>query len=186
MELDDRRHEDKFHCDECELDFVSKTMLTNHVESVHEKIHEKKITTQFVCDFCDKLFPNNKQRGAHMTFVHTQRSKDIPCWFCDEICIGKKDLCDHISLSHSEAYIKEEPNQTNSATEDGEIEAEIVVKDEQPKNYTCNSWDDGFSFAGKRKEFAQATLEIQKLFHTNRQHEINGVQFSLVKREKRS
>ena len=189
----------RFNCNECEKNFVSKTILNEHVERDHqearyttekkldqqEEMHEVKITTQFVCDFCDKLFPNNKQRCAHMTFVHTQRSKDIPCWFCDEICSGKKDLCDHIGLKHSDAYIKEEPNQTDLDTEEGKIDAEIEVKEEKQTNYICNSWDDGFSFGSKRKDFAQATLEVQKLFHTNKEYELDGVKFSLVKRNKR-
>ena len=167
-----------FNCNDCEQNFVTKKALDEHVKIVHE---EKK-NTLFVCDFCEKPFPNNKQRGAHMTFVHTQKSKDIPCWFCDKICSGKKDLCDHISLNHSEAYVKEEPKDVN--TEAGEIDAEIVVEEEKQTNYNCNSWDDGFSFGGKRKEFAQATLEIQKLFHTNKLYELDGVKFSLVKKEK--
>ena len=56
--------------------------------------------------------------------------------------------------------------------------------DEKLDNYHVGTWDDGFSFGGKRKELGQATLEIQKLFHTNKEYELDGVKFSLVKKEK--
>ena len=36
----------------------------------------------------------------------------------------------------------------------------------------------------KEKEFGQATLDIQKLFQTNKEYELDGVKFSLVKKEK--
>ena len=119
-----------------------------------------------------------------MRFVHTQKHNELPCGFCDKVCINKTDLCNHVSSNHKEVYIKEEPNETSYSKEDGEADVEVVIVEEQIENYHVGTWDDGISFGGKRKEFGQATLEILKLFHTNKEYELEGVKFSMVKKDK--
>ena len=113
----------------------------------------------------------------HRLLVHTVRTKDIQCDFCDKICTTKKSLCSHISAMHSEYFAPQEKslnekNKSNEVNEEekeeGEVEEDKVIIEEDPGSYTFESWGgdekEGYSFKGKKKEFAQATLEIQRLF----------------------
>ena len=63
---------------------------------------------------------------------------------------------------------------------------EVIILNEDSGSYKYSSWGpsgegerDGFSFAGKKKEFSQAVLSIQALFYTNKQYKIGDVKFSL-------
>ena len=185
-----------FPCDECDITFDNKNNLRKHMTSNHSEVictlmtsgdqgvNNPKTTTEFICDFCDKLCKNQKDKFGHMTFVHTQKHNELPCGFCDKVCSSKKELCEHVSSERTEVYVKKEQKENEHIKEDGEADAEVMIVDEKLDTYHVGIWDDGFSFGGKRKEFGQATLEIQKLFHTNKEYELDGVKFSLVKKEK--
>ena len=185
-----------FPCNDCEIRFDNKSNLRKHIDIDHNEVictqktaaahnvSNAAVTEEFICDFCDRQCKSLKEKFGHMRFVHTQKHNELPCGFCDKVCISKTDLCDHISSNHKEVYIKEEPNETSYSKEDGEADVEVVIVEEQIENYHVGTWDDGISFGGKRKEFGQATLEILKLFHTNKEYELEGVKFSLVKKDK--
>ena len=173
-----------FPCNVCEIIFDNKSNQRKHIESDHNEGSEVK--EEFICDFCEKVCINQKEKFGHMTFVHTQKQNELPCGFCEKMCISKAELCDHISSEHKEIYTKEEQDEIIYTKEDGEADVEVVIVNEQIKNYQVGTWDDGISFGGKRKEFIQATLEIQKLFHTNKEYELEGVKFHWCKKRKRA
>ena len=142
------------------------------------------------CNLCDKPFGSKGPLINHMLLVHTVRTKEIHCDFCDEIFYSKKILCSHISSEHSEYFVKQEdttgPEDFSEEKEDGEVNPDVVVIEEEPGHYKEGSWGpkgeedkDGYSFQGKKKQFAQAALEVQKLFFTNKEYQIDGVKFAL-------
>ena len=60
----------------------------------------------YICELCDKIFPNRVQKSNHKLLVHTVRDERLPCDYCDEIHNGLKNLCKHISLKHSQLFAK--------------------------------------------------------------------------------
>ena len=71
---------------------------------------------------------------------------------------------------------------------DGEVEPEVVILEEEAGNFQSSSWGgeekEGYTFKGKKRQFGQASLEIQRLFFTNKEYNLDGVKFSLAKKTK--
>ena len=74
----------------------------------------------------------------------------------------------------------------NQEQEDGEIK--VIDFDKNKAEYKGDVYGsegaECFRFRGKKKGFAQGTVEIKKLFHTNKEYGIDDVKFSLDKKHK--
>ena len=73
---------------------------------------EKQKEEAYICELCDKNFPNRVQKSNHKLLVHTVREERLPCDYCDEIYIGLKNFCKHMSSKHSQFFSKRS-NQDN-------------------------------------------------------------------------
>ena len=73
-------HTRSFHktitCSICKLNFVSKYVLRNHIDVVHEKIKP------FKCDSCNQTFALSGNLSAHKMSVH-EKIKNLKCGHCD-------------------------------------------------------------------------------------------------------
>ena len=189
-------------CSECGILFWTIEEQKTHIKQIHGnniEHGEKKLEARFVCDLCDKPFERKGPMVNHRLLVHTVRTKDIHCDFCDIIFANKTNLCSHISSKHSEYFAPQENSlnkdiKTEYCNEDekeeGEVQEDKFIIEEDLGSYKFESWGgsgkekEGYSFKGKKKEFAQAILEVQRLFFTNKEYEINKVKFSLEKKTK--
>ena len=169
-------------CTECGICFVTREDQVEHNRNNHEqKVDnmQKNTELKFACNLCDKPFDSKGSMVNHRILVHTVRTKDIYCDFCDEIFTSKKDLCSHISTKHSEYFALQDKSLINEniksydpeeKQEEGEVEEDKIIIEEEIGSYKFESWGgngeekEGFAFKGKKKEFAQATLEVQRLF----------------------
>ena len=171
--------------------------MTIKDQEEHNKQHhniQEKLASKFVCDLFDKPFNSKGPMVNHRLLIHTVRTKDVHCDFCDEICTSIEDLCSHISSKHSEYFVQQEKTliteNIKEEKEEGEVEEDKIIIEEDPGSYKFESWGgsgeekEGYSFKEKKKEFAQATLEVQRLFFTNKEYEINNVKFSLERKIK--
>ena len=185
------------------IEYLNTHMMKRHQESDNDRMNrltqtfqssldsEKAKMDKFICDLCDKPFTSMGQKVNHMIHIHTVGTTELHCDFCEEIYRNKEDLCKHISANHAEYFIKKEKTEQDEDKEEGEVVKDIVIIDEEKGSYVSGSWGpkdeetkEGFSFKGKKKEFLQAALEVQGLFYTNKEHEIDNVKFSLEKKWK--
>ena len=81
-------------------------------------IQPKVETKKFVCDLCDKIFDKKGPMANHRIHVHTVKTSELYCDFCDNVFNSKKDLCTHISYKHSEHFVKQELEITNTAKQE--------------------------------------------------------------------
>ena len=98
------------------------------------------------------------------------------------------ELSSHTLSQHKEVFDNQDLKESTNNIEEGEVDPEIMINNDHQLPYKFGSWGgaekDGFSFGGKRKEFGQAVLDIQKLVFTNKEYNLHGVKFALVSKEK--
>ena len=177
-------------CDICFKRFsdaneVAKHMKESHSpDSFYEPLQED-ITG--VCRICKQKVSSTEIENHYRT-EHMEETKKTDCSICDQTFNSKMELSSHTLTNHREAIDNINAKQSPSIKEEGEVDAEIIINDDQQSTYKCGSWGGaekyGFSFGGKRKEFGQAVLDIQRLFYTNKEYNLDGVKFALVSKEK--
>ena len=84
---------DKYQCDICEKDFVSKYVFARHLKEMH--MHSKRDETNY-CDLCDKVFINIR---GHKMSVH-ENIRNFTCDICDKSFCYSKDLRRHYLSVH--------------------------------------------------------------------------------------
>jgi KRAB domain-containing zinc finger protein len=73
----------RYHCSECNKDFVSSSALTRHNRGIHENIKPPKLVN-FRCKMCKELITNKYRLDKHMAQVHMGGKKTTrTCKFCE-------------------------------------------------------------------------------------------------------
>ena len=177
-------------CELCDKAFPNRVQKSNHKLLVHT-VREEDLN----CDYCDEIHNGLKELCKHISSKHGHLfSKRIDqgnqCYICKMKLSNKEDLSKHMDDSHSPDSFYEKLVEKMSSTKenDGEVEPEVVILEEEAVNYQSSSWGgeekEGYTFKGKKRQFGQASLEIQRLFFTNKEYNLEGVKFSLEKKTK--
>ena len=163
--------------------------LNTHMKSVHDESDHMRIIR-----LTESFEAAIKQQQIGKTEDFTQiNAKSLDCTECGVIFLTLKEQEIHIEQhpTKQEIYkedIKEENTcKENDDKEDGEVDPEVVIVEQGAVPYKMGCWggeEKEYSFGGKRKDFAQATLEIKRLFFTNKEYEISGIKLALVSKNK--
>lgn len=88
-----------FKCQLCSCDYKTKTMLEDHIRTVHmgEKRHK--------CVYCEKRFSYAADKARHEIGVHTKKFKHI-CQFCGKCFLKKNFLTAHQKSQHAEMLLE--------------------------------------------------------------------------------
>ena len=89
----DHYQKGSFICRFCKKSFLSKWMLTDHIDAVH---HKKK---PFSCNLCDKTFARKTHLKGHIKSVH-DKVKPFSCTLCDTSFAQNGALTKHINAVH--------------------------------------------------------------------------------------
>ena len=92
--IDSERRVKYFSCSECGKLFVNRDELNRHNENVHarNKTSQNVVITQphelvgFVCELCERSFPNQVRMSNHKLFMHTVKTNNMKCDYCGNIC----------------------------------------------------------------------------------------------------
>ena len=99
MQHKERIHKnDKFTCDQCEYQAMSKTHLNRHIESVH-----KQPQPQHKCSKCDYKSPSKAVMIQHNEIIHKKQhcvSKRIRCGNCEKKFNKRETYEKHMRLIH--------------------------------------------------------------------------------------
>ena len=55
-------------CTECGICFINREEQVSHENKYHAKNK-----SEYICDLCDRIFPNSVERLNHKLFIHTQK-----------------------------------------------------------------------------------------------------------------
>ena len=185
-------------CELCNKVFPNRVQKSNHKLLVHTVRDE-----DLSCDYCDETYKGLKELCKHISSKHGQlfskrHDQGNQCYICKMKFTNKEDSLKHMDESHSpdsfyEKLVEEISSEVSQAENsnidnDGEVEPEVVILEEEAGNFQSSSWGgeekEGYTFKGKKRQFGQASLEIQRLFFTNKEYNLDEVNFSLAKKTK--
>ena len=117
----------KFQCRECDLSYIQKQSLNQHIENVHKGItyscmhcnkeynqkshlkrhvlgtHEKHKLKLHSCEQCKRSFSQRDHLLRHLKNTHDKdKQPKIPCGYCEREFILSNDLKRHINVMHDQ------------------------------------------------------------------------------------
>ena len=94
-----------YDCTECGNIFSTSEEQKSHYQYCNDNsVVSKEDDTDIVCELCDKVLPNKRQKSNHMLFQHTVTADRLKCDYCGYVCSELMKLCKHISSKHSELF----------------------------------------------------------------------------------
>lgn len=114
-------HYRNYICDVCDLGFINRTYLSNHCErhkngtsscnfcakifenEKKKRLHELEMHVHLKkckCKHCGEEFTSNRKKERHIANFHRVSKKNIKCQTCEKICFTENGLRVHIRRNH--------------------------------------------------------------------------------------